>query len=45
MAERSGHPAYGYDVFHVTVLAGTEVVVRTLGDYRILHWELSKENE
>jgi hypothetical protein len=43
MAERSTHPAYGYDVFHVVVLGETELVVRTLGDYRILQWELNKE--
>jgi hypothetical protein len=43
MAERSTHPAYGYDVFHVTVVGESELVVRTLGDYRILQWELNKE--
>lgn len=40
--ERSVHPAYGYDVFLATVEAGNELVVKKLGDYRILQWELQQ---
>lgn len=42
VAELSLHPAHGYDVFYATVMGDTEVVVKNLGDYRILHWELQK---
>lgn len=42
VAERSSQPIYGYDVYHVSILVGNEIAVRTLGDYRILTWEMEK---
>lgn len=42
VTEKSIQAIYGYDVFHVSVLAETEIVVKSLGDYRILHWELQQ---
>jgi hypothetical protein len=41
-SERSSMPAFGYDVFFASVINECEVVVRTLGDYRVLHWEMNK---
>lgn len=41
-AERAAHPSYGYDVFHAFVLDDKQLVVKNLGDYRILHWELKQ---
>lgn len=40
-AERSLNPAYGYDVYYA-VIENNRLVVKNLGDYRILHWELTK---
>lgn len=40
--ERNARPAYGYDVFLASVEANTQLVVKKVGDYRILHWELHK---
>ena len=42
--ERSLYPAYGYDIYFATVEAGTRLVVKRLGDYRILQWEYNNEN-
>jgi hypothetical protein len=42
VAERSSLPAHGYDVFHVTVVNQTDVVITNLGDYRVLSWEMKK---
>lgn len=42
-AERSSMPAYGYDVFQASVVGEEFIVVKNIGDYRILHWELNKE--
>lgn len=41
-SERSSLPAFGYDVFFASVINECEVVVKTLGDYRVLHWEMNK---
>jgi hypothetical protein len=41
-AERSMHPAYGYDVFYASVAGDRELVIKQLGDYRILRWELGQ---
>ena len=42
VSELSLHPAFGYDVFYATVINGTDLVIKNLGDYRILYWELSQ---
>lgn len=42
VSERSSLPAFGYDVFYASVANESEVVIRTLGDYRVLHWEMNK---
>lgn len=41
MAERSLNPAFGYDVYQASI-EGNRLVMRNLGDYRILHWELNR---
>ncbi len=41
VAERSLKGAFGYDVYQA-VIENNRLVVKNLGDYRILHWELSK---
>lgn len=38
--ERSLCEAYGYDVYEA-VVSGPLVLVKSLGDYRILHWEMN----
>lgn len=38
--ERLSKPAHGYDVFYVNIEPGNQLVVKNIGDYRILHWEL-----
>lgn len=55
VAERSSLPAFGYDVFFATVanntevilkntgITSSEVVLKNLGDYRVLHWEINNE--
>ncbi|BAW19274.1 hypothetical protein [Ralstonia phage RP31] len=42
LAERSVQPQHGYDVFCATVLNDNQVSVSSLGDYRILHWEINQ---
>lgn len=42
LAERSVHPAHGYDVFFCDVIADNQLAVKNLGDFRILHWELNQ---
>lgn len=41
-SERSLSPKHGYDVFSAEVEGTNQLVVKNLGDYRILHWELQK---
>lgn len=41
LAERTAHPAHGYDVYRAVVV-GQRVAVSSLGDYRVLNWELNK---
>lgn len=41
-AERSLHPAYGYDIYYADVDMSNRLVVKRLGDYRILEWELQR---
>lgn len=45
LAEQSLCPAYGYDVFQAEVVADREIVVKKLGDYRVLYWELQRAPE
>lgn len=42
LAERSAQPTYGYDVFFASVLGNNKISVSSLGDYRVLHWEINK---
>jgi hypothetical protein len=41
-SERSSLPAFGYDVFFASVINDNEVVVKNLGDYRVLYWEMNQ---
>lgn len=41
-AERSMNPAYGYDIYYATVDMSNQLIVKRLGDYRILQWELQR---
>lgn len=41
VTEKSLVRPYGYDVYQV-LAKGNKLVIRNLGDYRILHWELTK---
>lgn len=43
-AERSVHPAYGYDIYYATADMGNQLVIKRLGDYRILQWELNNDD-
>lgn len=41
-SERSEHPAYGYDIYYALVDVGGYLIVKRLGDYRILQWEMQQ---
>lgn len=42
-AERTVSPSLGFDVFVASVVANEHIVIKNIGDYRILHWELISE--
>lgn len=42
LAERSLYPAHGYDVFIAEATPDNQVVIKNLGDYRILFWEMTR---
>ncbi len=45
IGDHSLAPANGYDVYQAEVVGDREIIVRKLGDYRILHWELQQAAE